>query len=77
MFQLWQTNNQYIGRLQCVKRKYASEYNKDNDLPKRKLFTICDLNANETTEDEITETVLNLDTVKVCFDTQTRRHWKN
>ncbi|XP_015774419.1 PREDICTED: uncharacterized protein LOC107352619 [Acropora digitifera] len=38
-----------------------------------KLFSICDLNANETTEDEITETVLNLDTVKVCFDTQTRK----
>ena len=38
-----------------------------------KLFSICDLNANETTEDGITETVLNLDTVKVCFDTQTRK----
>ena len=38
-----------------------------------KLFSICDLNVNETTEDEITETVLNLDTVKVCFDTQTRK----
>ena len=29
------TNNQNISRLQCVKRKYVSEYNKDNDLPKR------------------------------------------
>ena len=28
------TNNQNISRLQCVKRKYVSEYNKDNDLPK-------------------------------------------
>lgn len=35
-----------------------------------KLFSIC---ANETTEDEIMETVLNLDTVKVCFGTQTRK----
>ena len=38
-----------------------------------KLLSICDLSANETTEDEITEAVLNLDTVKVCFDTQTRK----
>ena len=29
------TNNQNISRLQCVKRKYVSEYNKDNDLSKR------------------------------------------
>lgn len=29
------TNNQNISRLQCEKRKYVSEYNKDNDLPKR------------------------------------------
>ena len=29
------TNNQNISRLQCVKRKYVSEYNKDNDLPKK------------------------------------------
>ena len=29
------TKNQNISRLQCVKRKYVSEYNKDNDLPKR------------------------------------------
>ena len=38
-----------------------------------KLFSICHLIANETTEEEITEAVLNLDTVKVCFDTQTRK----
>ena len=37
-----------------------------------KLLSICDLSANET-EDEITEAVLNLDTVKVCFDTQTQK----
>ena len=29
------TNNQIISKLQCVKRKYVSEYHKDNDLPKR------------------------------------------
>jgi len=29
------TNNQNINKLQCVKRKYVSEYNKDNDLPER------------------------------------------
>ena len=29
------TNNQNMRKLQCVKRKYVSEYNKDNDLPKK------------------------------------------
>lgn len=29
------TNNQNISRLQYEKRKYVSEYNKDDDLPKR------------------------------------------
>ena len=29
------TSNQNISKLQCVKRKYVSEYNKDNHLPKR------------------------------------------
>ena len=29
------TNNQNIYRLQCVKRKYVSEYNNDNDLHKK------------------------------------------
>jgi len=40
--------------------------------PGPKLFSIWHLNENDTTEDEIVEAVTNLDTVNLCYVTQTQ-----